>query len=129
MGQGGDVCEDALGEAGDVIAVERPAENREPRDPRASGSPASDTGDVGTARGGEQGWGRHLQQPQGAQALEGQWRDALQGVVAQDPAQGKEEATQHGEHHKKPLRAARPRQPPHVLPPGTPGSSATPSPR
>lgn len=27
MGQGGDICEDALGEAGNVIAMERPAEN------------------------------------------------------------------------------------------------------
>lgn len=31
-----------------------------------------------------------LQQPQGAQPLEGQRRDALQGVVAEDPAGRKE---------------------------------------
>lgn len=47
MGQGGDIREDALGEAGDVIAVERPAESRGPRDPSASGSPASDRGTWG----------------------------------------------------------------------------------
>lgn len=28
MGQGGDICKDALREAGNVIAMERPAENR-----------------------------------------------------------------------------------------------------
>lgn len=53
----------------------------------------------------------HSQQPQGAEALKGQWRDALQGVVAEDPVQRKE-ATQRG--HPE-LHAAPP--PPHVLPP------------
>lgn len=42
--------------------------------------------------------GRYLQQPEGAEALEGQRRDALQGVVAEDPAEEKE-VTRHHEHH------------------------------
>lgn len=28
MGQGGDICKDALREAGNVVSMERPAENR-----------------------------------------------------------------------------------------------------
>lgn len=55
----------------------------------------------------------HSQQPQGAEALKGQWRDALQGVVAEDPVQRKE-ATQRG--HPE-LHAA----PPHPCP--TPSSA------
>lgn len=38
--------------------------------------------------------GRYLQQPEGAEALKGQRRDALQGVVAEDPVEGKKEAAQ-----------------------------------
>lgn len=152
VGQGGDICEDALREAGNVIAMERPAENRRscnaqgskvgskdcgpptqvqlwvaephhivtvanaPSAPRADepscAAPAASTlptcmhpapsghrgrRDMGSSREGaeqgcEQGLGQYLQQPQGTQALEGQRRDALQGVVAEDPAEGKQPA-------------------------------------
>lgn len=61
------------------------------------------TGDTGTwpaaekvpSRAVSRALGRYLQQAQGAEALEGQRRDALQGVVAEDPAEGKQ-ATQLG---------------------------------
>lgn len=55
------------------------------------------TGDTGTQPAAEKGpsgaVSRYLQQPEGAEALKGQRRDALQGVVAEDPAEGKEEVT------------------------------------
>lgn len=143
MGQGGDICEDALGEAGNVIAMERPAENTRSCNARGSKVGSKDcsptpqvqvrvaeldpttltvaeqmnlpvlllqplpcppactqlqagTGDTGTEAAAEKGpsravsraMGRYLQQPQGAEPLEGQRRDALQGVVAEDPAEG-----------------------------------------
>lgn len=47
MGQGGDICEDALGEAGDVIAMERPAENRGSCDPHGSGVGSKDCDHLG----------------------------------------------------------------------------------
>lgn len=169
MGQGGDVCEDALREAGDVIAVERPAENRRSCNAHGSRVGSKDCDQLGCphptgpdmgGRGGH-GWtplhchcckrticserlmnlpllllqpvpcppapsskwaqgtqaaaekglgrtasrtasratGRYLQQPEGTEALEGQRRDALQGVVTEDPAEGKKEATQRRGHH------------------------------
>lgn len=120
VGQGGDIREDALREGGDIVAMERPVEDREPHDPSGSrtargalGCAQPDSGARAhwavTAAHGGQGTRGHSQQPQGAEALEGQWRDALQGVVAEDPVQRKE-ATQRG--HPEPRTA-----PPRVLPP------------
>lgn len=144
MGQGGDICKDALRETGDVIAMERPAENRgscstahgsregskdcdllgcpQPTGLGLSGSagahhtvtvagapcadasllapPASSSKQAqGTwghkqlqrrGRGVRRAMHRDLQQPERAEALKGQRRDAPQGVVAEDPAKGKE---------------------------------------
>lgn len=147
MGQGSDICKDALREAGNVIAMERPAGNRRFCNAQGSKVGSKDcgpipqvqvwvaeldpttlsllqihlavlllqlrpsppactqlqvgTGDTGTRSAAEKGpsravsraLGRYLQQPQGAEALKGQRRDALQGVIAEDPAEGKQ-ATQ-----------------------------------
>ena len=60
---------------------------------------AGDTGTWAAAEKGPSGtgsgaMGRYSQQPERAEALEGQRRDALQGVVAEDPAEGEQEAAQ-----------------------------------
>lgn len=123
VGQGGDIREDALREGGDIVAMERPVEDREPHDPSGSrtargalGCAQPDSGARAhwavTAAHGGQGTRGHSQQPQGAEALEGQWRDALQGVVAEDPVQRKE-ATQRG--HPEPRTAPPVSYPPHQL--------------
>lgn len=122
VGQGGDIREDALREGGDIVAMERPVEDREPHDPSGSrtargalGCAQPDSGARAhwavTAAHGGQGTRGHSQQPQGAETLEGQWRDALQGVVAEDPVQRKE-ATQRG--HPEPRTAPPPCPTPHI---------------
>lgn len=46
MGQGGDICEDAFGEAGNVIAMERPAENRRSCNAQGSKVGSKDCGPI-----------------------------------------------------------------------------------
>lgn len=69
----------------------------------------------GMSGAGSRATGRYLQQPEGAEALEGQRRDALQGVVAEDPAEGKQEETQHRQQrHRHHCTSPQPTPPPHI---------------